>query len=158
MISYGHLSDFLKIGFSLSYTFFSRNLLFPCDKFIDYYRTNASFKIHYRNNLIGKKDSYLISCPPSYSYGHQLYPSEWPGCSRRVPCNIRSLVMSGNLSFVAHYKNTKGMVRCNRGTDIVMLVFFIDSEFLYNIKANVSNKAWLLFNLNKIRCLLNLPF
>ena len=41
---------------------------------------HMSFKIHYRNNLIDKKDSYLISCPPSwddhnYSYGHQLYPS-----------------------------------------------------------------------------------
>ena len=41
-----------------------------------------SFKIHYRNNLIGKKDSYLISHPPSwddhnYSYGHQFYPSEF---------------------------------------------------------------------------------
>jgi hypothetical protein len=37
--------------------------------------------IHYRNNLIAKKDSYLISCPPSwddrnYSYGHQIYPSD----------------------------------------------------------------------------------
>ena len=30
-----------KIGFSLSYIFFSRNLWFPCDKSIDYYRTNA---------------------------------------------------------------------------------------------------------------------
>ena len=43
---------------------------------------HVSFKIHYRNNLIDKKDSYLISCPPSwddrnYSYGHQLYPSEY---------------------------------------------------------------------------------
>ena len=42
---------------------------------------HVSFKIHYRNNLIDKKDSYLISCPPSwddrnYSYGHQLYPSD----------------------------------------------------------------------------------
>ena len=41
---------------------------------------HVSFKIHYRNNLFDKKDSYLISCPPSwddpnYSYGHQLYPS-----------------------------------------------------------------------------------
>ena len=38
------------------------------------------FKIHYRNNLIDTKDSYLIPRPPSwddrkYSYGHQLYPS-----------------------------------------------------------------------------------
>jgi len=38
------------------------------------------FKIHYRNNLNDKKDSYLIPRPPSwndrnYSYGHQLYPS-----------------------------------------------------------------------------------
>jgi hypothetical protein len=41
----------------------------------------VSFKILYRNNLIDKKDSYLIPHPPSwddrnYSYGHQLYPSE----------------------------------------------------------------------------------
>ena len=41
---------------------------------------HVPFKIHYRNNLNDKKDSYLISCPPSwddrnYSYGHQLYPS-----------------------------------------------------------------------------------
>jgi hypothetical protein len=42
---------------------------------------HVSFKIHYRNNLIDRKDSYLISCPPSwddrnYRYSHQLYPSE----------------------------------------------------------------------------------
>ena len=41
---------------------------------------HVPFKIHYRNNLIDKKDSYLIPCPPSwddrnYIYGHQLYPS-----------------------------------------------------------------------------------
>jgi hypothetical protein len=38
--------------------------------------------IHYKNNLIDKKDSYPISCLPSwddrnYSYCHQLYPSEY---------------------------------------------------------------------------------
>jgi hypothetical protein len=43
---------------------------------------HMSFKIHYRNNLIDKKDSYPIPRPPSwddrnYSYGHQLYPSEY---------------------------------------------------------------------------------
>jgi len=27
---------------------------------------HVSFKIHYRVNLIDKKDSYLISCPPSW--------------------------------------------------------------------------------------------
>ena len=42
---------------------------------------HVSFKIHYRNNLIDKKDSYLIPRPPSwddrnYSNGHQLYPSD----------------------------------------------------------------------------------
>ena len=41
---------------------------------------HVSFKIHYRNNLIDKKHSYLIPRPPSWndrncSYGHQLYPS-----------------------------------------------------------------------------------
>jgi hypothetical protein len=40
-----------------------------------------TIKIHYRNNLIDKKKSYLIPRPPSwddrnYSYGHQLYPSD----------------------------------------------------------------------------------
>jgi hypothetical protein len=40
------------------------------------------FKIHYRNNLIDKKHSYLIPRPPSWddrhcSYGHQLYHSEY---------------------------------------------------------------------------------
>jgi hypothetical protein len=39
------------------------------------------FRIHYRNNLIDKKDSYPIPRPPSWddhncSYGHQLYHSE----------------------------------------------------------------------------------
>jgi hypothetical protein len=43
---------------------------------------HVPFKIHDRNNLIDKKDSYLIPRPPSwddrnYSYGHQLYPSEY---------------------------------------------------------------------------------
>ena len=42
---------------------------------------HVPFKIHYRNNLIEKKDSYLIPRPPSwddrnYGYDHQLYPSE----------------------------------------------------------------------------------
>ena len=42
---------------------------------------HVPFKIHYRNNLIDKKDSYPIPRPPSwddrnYTYGHQLYPSE----------------------------------------------------------------------------------
>jgi hypothetical protein len=42
---------------------------------------HVPFKIYYRNNLIDKKDSYLIPRPPSwdernYSYGHQLYSSE----------------------------------------------------------------------------------
>jgi hypothetical protein len=39
---------------------------------------HVPFKIHYRNNLIDKKDSYLIPRPPSwddriYTYGHQPY-------------------------------------------------------------------------------------
>jgi hypothetical protein len=42
------------------------------------------FKIHYRNNLIDKKDFYPIPRPPSWddrncSYGHQLYPSASDG-------------------------------------------------------------------------------
>ena len=51
---------------------------------------HVSFKIHYRNNLIDKKHSYLIPRPPSWddrncSYGHQLYPSEnWDVLVTRV--------------------------------------------------------------------------
>ena len=42
---------------------------------------HVPFRIHYRNNLIEKKDSCPIPRPPSWddrncSYGHQLYPSE----------------------------------------------------------------------------------
>ena len=42
---------------------------------------HVPFRIHYRNNLIDKKDSYPIPRPPSWddrncSYGQQLYPSE----------------------------------------------------------------------------------
>jgi len=35
---------------------------------------HVPFKIHYRNNLIDKKDSWDDR---NYSYGHQLYPSEY---------------------------------------------------------------------------------
>jgi hypothetical protein len=47
---------------------------------------DVPFKIHYRNNLIDKKDSYLLPRPPSwddrnYSYCHQLYPSVGFQCS-----------------------------------------------------------------------------
>ena len=42
---------------------------------------HVPFRIHYRNNLIDKKDSYPIPRPRSWddrncSYGHQLYPSD----------------------------------------------------------------------------------
>jgi hypothetical protein len=50
---------------------------------------HVQFKIHYRNNLKDKKDSYLIPRPPSwddrnYSYGHQLYPSEYGDAKETV--------------------------------------------------------------------------
>jgi hypothetical protein len=41
---------------------------------------HVPFKIHYRNNLINKKNSYLIPRSPSWddrSYSHQLYPSDY---------------------------------------------------------------------------------
>ena len=57
---------------------------------------HVPFKIHYRNNLIDKKDSYPIPRPPSwddrnYSYGHQLYPS--------VMCNPGKIVLCPTLQF-----------------------------------------------------------
>ena len=82
VFSYGHLSDFLKSDF-LFHIHFS---VVICDFLvlssqITIVPMHVPFKIHYRNNLIDKKDSYLIPRPPSqddrnYSYGHQLYPSE----------------------------------------------------------------------------------
>ena len=77
VFSYGHLSDFFKSDF-LFHIHFS---VIICDFLVKSSYTivlmHVSFKIHYRNNLIDKKDSYLISCLPSwddrnYSYGHCL--------------------------------------------------------------------------------------
>jgi len=83
VFSYGHLSDFLKSDF-LFHIHFS---VIICDFLVKSSQItivlmHVSFIIHYKNNLIDKKDSYPISCPPSlddrnYSYGHQLYPSEY---------------------------------------------------------------------------------
>ena len=58
MISYGHLSDFLKSDF-LFHIHFS---LVICDFLVEtssitIVLMHVSFKIHYRNNLIDKKDS-----------------------------------------------------------------------------------------------------
>ena len=82
VFSYGHLSDFLKSDF-LFHIHFS---VVICDflvisSYITIVPMHVPFKIHYRNNLIDKKDSYPIPRPPSwddrnYTYGHQLYPSE----------------------------------------------------------------------------------
>ena len=70
MISYGHLKHFSVV---------------ICDflvesSYITIVLMHVSFKIHYRNNLIDKYNSYLIPRPPSwddrtYSCGHQLSPS-----------------------------------------------------------------------------------
>ena len=78
----GHLGDFLKLDF-LFHIHFS---VVICDflvisSYITIVPMHVPFKIHYRNNLIDKKDSYPIPRPPSwddrnYTYGHQLYPSE----------------------------------------------------------------------------------
>ena len=69
---------------------------------------HVPFKIHYRNNLIDKKDSYLIPRPPSwddrnYSYGHQLYPwilwSEEPSDRRRITNGCESFHCHFNEQF-----------------------------------------------------------
>jgi hypothetical protein len=67
MISYGHLSDFFKSDF-LFHIHFSVVIWDSLVKssYITIVLMHVSFKIHYRNNLINKKDSYLISCPPSW--------------------------------------------------------------------------------------------
>ena len=82
IFSYGHLSEFLKLDF-LFHIHFS---VVICDflvisSLITIVPMHVPFRIHYRNNLIDKKDSYSIPRPPSWddrncSYGHQLYPSD----------------------------------------------------------------------------------
>ena len=94
MISYGHLSDFLKSDF-LFHVHFS---VVICDFLVEsssitIVLMHVSFKIHYRNNLIDKKHSYLIPRPPSWddrscSYGHQLYPSDCWGTFKQVIPNL----------------------------------------------------------------------
>ena len=81
MISYGHLSDFLKYNFlfHIHFSVVICDFLVKCT-YITIVPMHVPFEIHYRNNLIDKKDSYLIPRPPSwddpnYSYGHQLYPN-----------------------------------------------------------------------------------
>ena len=81
MTRYGHVSDFFKSDF-LFHVHFS---VVICDFLVESSQItivlmHVPFRIHYRDNLIDKKHSYLIPRPPSWddrncSYGHQLYPS-----------------------------------------------------------------------------------
>jgi hypothetical protein len=69
---------------------------------------HVSFKIHYRNNLIDKKDSYPISCPPSwddrnYSYGHQLYPSDIEKLGNSLKIFLQYIRMQINFNLKRHY-------------------------------------------------------
>ena len=83
VFSYGHLSDFFKSDF-LFHIHFS---VVICDFLvissqITIVPMHVPFRIHYRNYLIDKKDSYPIPRPPSWddrncSYGHQLYPCDY---------------------------------------------------------------------------------
>ena len=66
---------------------------------------HVPFKIHYRNNLIDKTYSYLISCPPSwddrnYSYGHQLYPSDYT----RSCIKNKKICLCEKISFQVFFK------------------------------------------------------
>ena len=87
--NYGHLSFQLwssqRFFFKSDFLFHIHLSVIICDflaisSYITIVPMHMPFKIHYRNNLIDKKDSYPISRPPSwddrnYSYGHQLYHS-----------------------------------------------------------------------------------
>ena len=84
VFSYGHLNDFLKSDF-LFHIHFSVVIcdLLVISSQITFVPMHVPFKIHYRNNLIDKKDFYLIPDSTSAilgdrncSYGHQLYPSD----------------------------------------------------------------------------------
>jgi hypothetical protein len=115
---------------------------------------HVSFKIHYRNNLIDKKDSYLhvISCPPSwddrnYSYGHQLYPSEihrfilW-----KFFLSIHITLLFYNLQFAFNKKpsvKTGPAIRQSLGQHIDMLLIWVTHRALckcpYNQSTSVLN-------------------
>ena len=80
MISYGHLSNFLKSDFlfHIHFSLVIYDFLVETSS-ITIVLMYVSFKIHYRNNLIDKKDSYPIPRPPSWddrNYSYQLYPSD----------------------------------------------------------------------------------
>jgi hypothetical protein len=75
---------------------------------------HVTFKIHYRNNLIDKKDSYPIPRPPSwddhnYSYGHQLYPSDNEKEIDDFKCCIRSR-LPDQLVMSTYYSVSIGLV------------------------------------------------
>jgi hypothetical protein len=108
MISYGHLSDFFKSDF-LFHVHFS---VVICDFLVESSEItvvlmHVSFKIHYRNNLMDKKHSYLIPRPPTWddrncSYGHQLYPSElWPAIEIQPTRNIKTTKISYKRSLIS---------------------------------------------------------
>ena len=94
VFSYCHLSDFLKSDF-LFHIHFSVVIcgFLVISSQITIVPMHVPFRIHYRNNLIDKKDSYPIPRPPSRddrncSYGHQLYPSDADGCSQKLLMNV----------------------------------------------------------------------
>jgi hypothetical protein len=67
VFSYGQLSDFIKSDFFFHIHF----SIIICDFLVKSSQItivlmHVSFIIHYKNNLIVKKDSYQISCPPSW--------------------------------------------------------------------------------------------
>ena len=66
VFSYGHFfnSDFL---FDIHFSVVICDFLVKSSN-ITIVLMHVSFIIHYKNNLIDKKDSYLISCPPCFKY------------------------------------------------------------------------------------------
>jgi hypothetical protein len=94
------------------------------------------FKIHYRNNLINKKDYYLISCPPSwddrnYSYGHQLYPSEYGDRKPPLKHNIKSKYNYGRLESTTSQKGVNLHFVDNNNNIIIKTKDLLPKECTY---------------------------
>jgi hypothetical protein len=109
--SYGHLSDFLKSDF----LFHIHLSVVICDflvisSYITIVPMHVSFKIYYRNNLIVKKDSYLISRPPYL--GLQLRSSALPfsiqscrSCLRYTNRNYSAILATLQITSYVHSRN-----------------------------------------------------
>ena len=116
---------------------------------------HVPFRIHYRNNLIDKKDSYPIPRPPSWddrncSYSHQLYSSAWCICvnySAKIPqliyfvdlVSVKKIVASCNCCI--RKNEISWTYRPVHGDNLP----FENNIYIFMIKADFKSSFWFRF-------------